>query len=613
MAANGIPPSDRVRASLFVLVACLFLLVGAVYLASQVQRDFGRVDVTNVRYWNEGGILVRAKLFRPAEASTDRRMPGVVYIHGYQNNRETSDPYCIELARRGFVVLNIDAIGRGNSGEPDDPKSPHFDKTFGGRSSLLYLRSLPYVRVDAVGMMGHSLGAEMAYTVALEDPSVRALVISGYAYTEAASRTAPKNMLMIIGKWDEYRGRMTGVRDIEKEWMSTPRALGAFPVSSPGIGVTYGDFREGTARRVTVPRAIHIQVSHSKGPVTEALDWMRQSLLPPPHLWLDPEWQIWPLKEWATLVALIAGFACLLSLGRILLATAFFTPLRGCVSRVYSCSWKAWVRHAGVNGVLMLLYLPLIFLLFGLHVYVVRIDQAFPMMMVNALVWWFLCINILGFLVFRRWFRKEAQTTGLTLENLGVSDAEGHFHLDGGNLLRTVLLALVLFASVYLLEHVLEVLFIVDWRFIFPFANDLTSYRFRMFLLYLPFLLLGFLQTGVFLHGQLRRPESKTRLGTFLSWSSVNSLALVTPLLLILTAQYVPLFTTGAIPFVGPGGMLANFVMTLFHVIGILLLTTPISTWFFMLTGRIYVGALLNAMLVTWMLVSSQVIAPVPV
>jgi hypothetical protein len=63
------------------------------------------------------------------DATEENPMPGVVHIHGYQNNRETGDAYCIELARRGFVVLNIDAIGRGNSGMPNDPKDPKFDKT----------------------------------------------------------------------------------------------------------------------------------------------------------------------------------------------------------------------------------------------------------------------------------------------------------------------------------------------------------------------------------------------------------------------------------------------------------------------------------------------------
>jgi len=102
-------------------------------------------------------------------------------------------------------------------------------------------------------------------------------------------------------------------------------------------------------------------------------------------------------------------------------------------------------------------------------------------------------------------------------------------------------------------------------------------------------------------------------LRTFFSWSLTNTLALIVPLLLFMLVQYVPLFLTGAVPFTGPGGMLANFVMSLFHIIGVLIMVTPISTWFYQLTGRIYTGALLNAALVAWMFTSSQVIAPLPV
>jgi hypothetical protein len=601
------------RTAVIGLVLCLAVLVGSMWLASLVQRDFGRVEVTNVTYTNPNGILIRSKLLRPLEAAPERRVPGVVYIHGYQNNRETSDPYCIELARRGLAVLEMDAIGRGNSGEPGDPKAPDFDPTYGGRRSLEYLRALPFVLPDAVGMMGHSLGGEMAYGVALENSDVRALVVSGFAYTEAASAASPRNMLMIMGKWDEYRQRMTGVRDIEGEWMKTPRSRKVFPVADPRIGETYGEFAQGTARRVIVPRAIHLQVSHSQGAVAEALEWIRQALEPDPALWMDARRQIWPIKEWATLAALVAGLAFLLPLGTLLLRCPFFRGLQGAPSGAYSCTGKAYLRHAGVNALLMWLYLPLIFALFGFHIFVVRIDGAFPMMLLNALAWWFLCINVLGFLIFRRWFKREAGPAGVTLADLGISFGAERFSPGGAELSRAVLLAVILFGAAYLAEHTLEASFIVDYRFIFPFASDLTPHRAAMFFLYLPFFLVGFLQTGVFLHGQIRRRPRASVLGTFASWSLWNALALIAPLVILLLVQYVPLLTTGFIPFVGPGGMLANFTMTLFHVMGILLLTVPISTWFHLRTGTIYVGAVLNALLVTWMLVSSQVIAPVPV
>jgi hypothetical protein len=87
----------------------------------------------------------------------------------------------------------------------------------------------------------------------------------------------------------------------------------------------------------------------------------------------------------------------------------------------------------------------------------------------------------------------------------------------------------------------------------------------------------------------------------------------VAPLVLFLLVQYVPLFAAGVIPFVGPGGMLASFTMNLFHIIIVLLVTTPISTWFYQITNRPYLGALVNAAIVAWMFTSSQVIAPIPV
>jgi hypothetical protein len=305
--------------------------------------------------------------------------------------------------------------------------------------------------------------------------------------------------------------------------------------------------------------------------------------------------------------------AALLPLGQILLATPFFTDLRGQPSTHYACTRRTFFKYTIINGLLMWLYLPLIFALFGLHIYVVPIDKAFPMMMVNAIVWWFVWINIIGFFLFRRWYRKKAHPEGVSLEDLGLSFEPNRFALNPMAMIKTILLAALLFVWAYGWAHFLEAHFIVDLRFIFPFASDLTWYRARMFVIYFPYLLIGFMQLGIFLHGQLRPIPQASRLKTFLAWSTIKTLAMIVPLLLFMAIQYVPLFTTGAIPFVGPGGMLASFVMNLLHIIGVLIMIVPISTWCFQLTGKVYLGALLNAAIVTWMFTSSQVIAPIPV
>jgi len=593
-----------------VLIASLLILLGAEILASQVQRDFGRVDVSNVNYKNENGIPVRAKLLQPVGVSASHPAPGVVYIHGYQNNRETSDAYAIEMARRGFVVLEIDAIGRGNSGLPLDLNDPEFDPTYGGRASLEYLKALPFANEDSVGMMGHSLGAEMAYNIALNDPGVKALSFSGFAYREDATRNRPQNMLMIYGEYDEYRERMTSTKNVRAKWMSSPQSRAAIGDSSDlDFGVVYGDFSDGSARMVLLLPVIHLKESHSREGVATAVTWMRDSLHPDPEYWVDPDNQIWELKEFATLIAMLSGLISLLPLGVLLLRTRFFAPIRVKISDAYVTTRKDLWKHAAINGALMWLYLPLIFVLFGLHVYVIPIDKVFPMMMVNGTVWWFVWINVIGFFILRRWRRG----VGLSWYDLGISYDRKRFRLDCGQLGKTTLLALVLFAFIYILESVLEAIFIVDFRFIFPFASDLTLYRSGMTLLYFPFLLVGFTLMGFFLHGQIRLPQKETWWKTYLSTAFTNSLIMVIPLILFMSVQYVPIFTMGVIPFVGPGGMLASFTMNLFHIIGVLIMVVPLQSWFFQWTGRPYLGAILDAALVAWMFASSQVIAPIPV
>jgi hypothetical protein len=124
---------------------------------------------------------------------------------------------------------------------------------------------------------------------------------------------------------------------------------------------------------------------------------------------------------------------------------------------------------------------------------------------------------------------------------------------------------------------------------------------------------LGFTLNGILIQGQLRRPGKGNWLKTWASRTASSLFAQLAPIVFLLLVQYVPLFTTGFIPFVGPGGMFVSFMINLFHIIGVLAMTTPISTWYYELTGKVYLGAFINALLVSWMFTSSQVIAPLPI
>lgn len=133
-----------------------------------------------------------------------------------------------------------------------------------------------------------------------------------------------------------------------------------------------------------------------------------------------------------------------------------------------------------------------------------------------------------------------------------------------------------------------------------------------MFLLYWPFVLFSFLITGVFIHGQIRRPADKGWLRTFAVRSGYASFALCLPLILLLAVQYLPLFISGFIPFEGPNGLFVVFVINMFPIVVLFAITATLSTWLHQLTGTIYAGAILNSLIITWVFASSQVIAPMP-
>ncbi len=63
------------------------------------------------------------------------------------------------------------------------------------------------------------------------------------------------------------------------------------------------------------------------------------------HDWVAPENQIWEIKEWATLVAMLAGLAALLPLGLILLRTKSFSSLQGSISE-YACTRREFFKYA---------------------------------------------------------------------------------------------------------------------------------------------------------------------------------------------------------------------------------------------------------------------------
>ena len=94
---------------------CVFVCLLCAGIAAFVQSGFGAVSVETGFFVPEtsyaaDGLPVRIayRLYRPGEADPEHPAPAVLMMHGYQNDKETSAAFCIELARRGVVALSVD-------------------------------------------------------------------------------------------------------------------------------------------------------------------------------------------------------------------------------------------------------------------------------------------------------------------------------------------------------------------------------------------------------------------------------------------------------------------------------------------------------------------------
>lgn len=106
------------RSVLFFSVCFVIILVSTL-LASCIESDFGRVTVKQIKIPivtnNRISTYIPAKLYIPENVTASNPAPAVLLLHGYQNDKDTSAAYALELARRGIVALSMDEFGHGES------------------------------------------------------------------------------------------------------------------------------------------------------------------------------------------------------------------------------------------------------------------------------------------------------------------------------------------------------------------------------------------------------------------------------------------------------------------------------------------------------------------
>lgn len=112
------------------------------------------------------GTSLAAQLYEAA----GRPAPAVVLVHMLSRTKADWDTLAQELERRGITALAIDLRGHGASSGAADTLGPMVQDV---RAAVQWLAARPGVRPDAVGVVGASLGANLALLAAVEQPVVR--------------------------------------------------------------------------------------------------------------------------------------------------------------------------------------------------------------------------------------------------------------------------------------------------------------------------------------------------------------------------------------------------------------------------------------------------------
>jgi dienelactone hydrolase len=184
-------------------------LIANVVLASIVTA--GTADgqtLPNVRLLSQPGVrpsLVGA-VYRPPGQKV---APGLLVLHGSAGLRPEYHTYAAKLSQAGYVVLLIDYFAdTGPAGAGSDKRLASWS-TWEEivRTAASYLRHLPGVDGDRMGIVGFSRGAWLAFTTLGNAPDIRAIVCYYGVGTQPLRWDARgPSVLMLYGREDQYAG-----------------------------------------------------------------------------------------------------------------------------------------------------------------------------------------------------------------------------------------------------------------------------------------------------------------------------------------------------------------------------------------------------------------------
>jgi dipeptidyl aminopeptidase/acylaminoacyl peptidase len=156
-----------------VMLLLAFAAAGCTQVFTDVTTvgDPGRYEVS----LHGSGVTLGGILFRPA--STSKLLPAIIVLHGWARPGVPGAPQVEGTARRlseqGYVALALSMRGWPPSSGWDDCGMQHPDDI---AKAADWLATLPGVNADSIGVLGFSLGGQVALLSGARSPRIKAIV-----------------------------------------------------------------------------------------------------------------------------------------------------------------------------------------------------------------------------------------------------------------------------------------------------------------------------------------------------------------------------------------------------------------------------------------------------
>ncbi len=351
---------------------------------------------------------------------------------------------------------------------------------------------------------------------------------------------------------------------------------------------------EEAARVIYTPAITHPREHFSTESVGYMLDFFDRALDAPNPIASSS--QIWPVMTFFKALGLVSWIFVFITFALCMLDTKYFSSLR--------VSGKETVvaplpRHEGKKG-LAWFWLPLIgcglingTLFVALQSAIIQkptIISFWPQTSSLGIGVWSAVSAVISIAVFILYYRTYGKNHGYNLKERGTL-------ISKDKVVKTVLLALLTVLVGFAVLFGVDYFFNTDFRFYLSAARPFNSELFFIALRFLPFFLISHIVNAIVINGPFYNDIGSKR------WKHGNLIIVcffnILGMLIMWAFQYITFYVTGTKPLAANLGTLICFIWMV-PLIFNLISTSVISRTIYRKSGNPYIGAIINAFLVTF-------------